>query len=216
MKLPLPREPARGNNGYYGGVGSKTAPRPWRPAARRDEAADAVTKRRGIPRLQLRRSRRARPEDHEGSVPGAIVFAWIIMGLFLLSLFVGCGSEEAAKEVKAKAGDGFLLKLERGEDRSTWAAGTATIYAETGARNLNVSAAFDATDDAAAILGKARAALAAAGWSVGEADAGTGLPVLSGPGDVRLTAFSVMPRYEGDAKTDDAWNLGPLPRSAAD
>ena len=89
MKMKLPREPAQGSSGYWGGVGSRPARTPWTPEVHKADASPAHDRKRlSIPRLQLRRRRRARPQDHDDVLPAPIVVAIVVIGLFILSILL--------------------------------------------------------------------------------------------------------------------------------
>ena len=81
MRIPTGREP--GNSGYYGGVGSKPAPRAWRPG-RAAEALVPARVRRTAKRLQLKRKRRARDRKVGGGVPMAVLAVLGVIGAFIV------------------------------------------------------------------------------------------------------------------------------------
>lgn len=91
--MRIPTGPKSGNSGYYGGVGSKAAPKTWTPGAKAKPLAPG--KRRRLPRLQLKRRRRPRMEGDEPTINlalflvGGIFCAGIvyILGGLVLELF---------------------------------------------------------------------------------------------------------------------------------
>ena len=87
MKLPLPREPAVGSNGFCG-VGTKSGPRPWTPGSTPARPQPERVPER-LRRVRLRRATRSRMDTTSEMIPAPVVFAILLVLGFVVWVALG-------------------------------------------------------------------------------------------------------------------------------